>query len=53
MLLTADLFELISINLSGVLVIAMVAIFLFRFFVELVKNDLLVMQIIKSALDRT
>jgi hypothetical protein len=48
MLLTADLFELISTNLPRVLVIAMVAIFLFTFFVELIKNDLLVMQILKK-----
>jgi hypothetical protein len=50
MLLTADLFELISTNLPRVLVIAMVAIFLFTFFVELIKNDLLVMQILKKRL---
>jgi hypothetical protein len=50
MLLTADLFELISTNLPRVLVIAMVAIFLFTFFVELIKNDLLVMQISKKGL---
>jgi hypothetical protein len=49
MLLTADPFELIATNLPRVLVIAMVAIFLFTFFVELIKNDLLVMQIYKSA----
>jgi hypothetical protein len=50
MLLTADLFELISTNLPRALVIAMVAIFLFTFFVELIKNDLLVMQILKKRL---
>jgi hypothetical protein len=50
MLLTADLFELISTNLPRVLVIAMVVIFLFTFFVELIKNDLLVMQILKKRL---
>jgi hypothetical protein len=39
---------MISTNLPRVfvkVVIAMVAIFLFTFFVELIKNDLLVMQI--------
>jgi hypothetical protein len=50
MLLTADLLELISTNLLRVLVIAMVVTFLFKFFVELIKNDLLVMQIFKKAL---
>jgi hypothetical protein len=45
MLLTADLFELISTNLPRILVIAMVTIFLFTFFVELIKNDLLAIQI--------
>jgi hypothetical protein len=50
MLLTEDLFELISTTLPRVLVIAMVAIFLFTFFVELIKNDLLVMQILKKRL---
>jgi hypothetical protein len=40
---------LISTNLLRVLVIAMVAIFLFKFCVELIKNDLLVMQIFKKA----
>jgi hypothetical protein len=46
--LTADLFELISTTLPRVLVIAMVAIFLFTFFVELIKNDLLVTHIFKK-----
>jgi hypothetical protein len=49
MLLTADLFELISTNLPRVLVTAMVEIFLFTFFEELIKNDLLAMQILKKA----
>jgi hypothetical protein len=53
-ILTADIFELIFTNLPRVLVIAMVAIFLFTFFMELIKHNLLVMQIFKkSTLDRT